>query len=118
MGQFMQTVQVAGLNGGPAIEVEALVDTGATYTVLPASTLRDLGVKPDDTMEFEFGDQRLSTYEVGEARVAFRGYSRVTTVVFGPESVLPLLGVVVLEQMGLMVDPVGKQFVSRRVLRL
>lgn len=118
MGQFMQSIQVGGLNGGPTLDMEALVDTGATYTVLPASTLRGLGVKPDDSMEFEFGDQRLTTYEVGEARVTFRGYSRVTTVVFGPENVLPLLGVVVLEQMGLMVDPVGQQLVSRRVLRL
>ena len=118
MGQFMQSIQVSGLNGGPSVEVEALVDTGAVYTVLPASTLRALGVTPDDAMEFEFGDQRTATYDIGEARVGLKGYSRATTVVFGPEDVVPLLGVVVLEQMALMVDPFGRQLVSRRVLRL
>ena len=118
MGQFFQNIQVSGLNGGQAVDVEALVDTGAIYTVVPASTLRGLGVVPDDEMEFEFGDQRAATYELGEARVTLRGYSRATTVVFGPEDVVPLLGVVFLEQLGLMVDPVGQQLVSRRVLRI
>ncbi len=118
MGEFMQTIRVSGLNGGPSVEVETLVDTGATYTVLPASTLRDLGVSPDDYMEFQFGDQRSATYELGEARVTLNGISRVTPVVFGPESVLPLLGAVTLEAMALLVDPVAQRLVPRRVLRI
>ncbi len=118
MGEFLQTMQVSGLNGGPSIEVRALVDTGATYTVLPGSMLRELGVTPDSTMDFELGDRRMNSYNVGEARVTIRGYSRATNVVFGPDDCLPLLGAVTLEQMALLVDPVGQQLVTRRVLRM
>ncbi len=44
MGTSSVPIQIANLNEGPFIDVTALVDTGATYTTLPASVLTRLGV--------------------------------------------------------------------------
>jgi len=56
----MGTVRVNLAVGDPKGEryesVAALVDTKATYTTLPASILRGLGVIPHDWAEFELAD--------------------------------------------------------------
>ena len=118
MGEFTQTIRVSGLNGGPSVEVEALVGTRATFTVLPASLLREIGIVPDREIEFELGDQRTVDYEVGQAQLTIEGSSAIASVVFGPEDVGPLLGVVTLAAMALLVDPVAQRLVPRRVLRM
>ena len=46
MGTFTWPLRITGLDGGRSVDVEATVDTGAMYTMLPARTLRDLGVEP------------------------------------------------------------------------
>ena len=47
-------------------------------------------------------------YEFGFARVAFLGEEMLAQVIFAPKDAEPILGVVVLESMGLVVDPVTK----------
>lgn len=41
------SIEVAVEHGDEMRELQLLLDTGATYTTLPASILRDLGVRPD-----------------------------------------------------------------------
>jgi predicted aspartyl protease len=45
LGTFYQTITLTGPNGR-ALSFEGLVDTGAHFSVVPASTLRELGVRP------------------------------------------------------------------------
>ncbi len=39
--------------------LDALADTGASYTVIPASLLRGLGIAPQERIEFELADGRI-----------------------------------------------------------
>jgi len=46
MGHVEVEVTMATTDGIEGIEVKALVDTGSTFTVLPASLAKTLGLKP------------------------------------------------------------------------
>ena len=111
MGTFTVPVQIANLNDGPSIEVAALVDTGATYTTLPASVLTRLGVQPIERRFFRLADDRQIEYPVGQARLRLEGRELVVLVVFAHEDTEPLLGATTLEIFGLGVDPLEQQLI-------
>ncbi|MBI1886542.1 MAG: aspartyl protease family protein [Chloroflexi bacterium] len=92
--------------------VEALVDTGATNTMLPASLLAQLGVQPYRKFRFELADASRLELEVGRTWVRVNGQEEFTQVVFGREGSSPILGAVTLQEMGFTVDPVREQLVS------
>ncbi len=90
-------------------EVELLVDTGATYTVLPASLLEKLGVKPLRRVRLRLADGRVVEKPLGEIGIETEGYrASATPVVFGDEGIY-LLGAVTMEQLGLAPDPIEKR---------
>ena len=43
MGTFSHPIEVFSADGSRSVTVEALVDTGATYTCLPGAVLRGVG---------------------------------------------------------------------------
>ena len=111
MGTFSVPVQIANLNDGPFIEVTALVDTGATYTTLPASLLTRLGVQPIERRLFRLADDRQIEYPVGQARLRLEGRELVGLVVFAHEDAEPLLGATALEIFGMGVDPLEQRLI-------
>ena len=111
MGTFSVPIQVGDPSGQQFIDVEALVDTGASDTVLPRDTLTRLGIQRMDRFTYRLADERVVEYEVGEARVRIDGRERTTQVVFGPEGVTPLLGATTLELFHLGVDPIGQRLI-------
>ena len=110
MGTFSVKARVWNIhNPLRAAEVELLVDTGATYTVLPSSLLEGLGVVAERVVKLRLADGRVVERRVGEAGIEIDGYrASATPVVFGDEGVY-LLGSVTMEQMGVAPDPVGKR---------
>ena len=112
MGQVDVTIQVSNLDQTKTAQVETMVDTGATYTFLPASTLKELGIVPHRTMTFRLADGRTVDYQVGRAIVQVNGFAELVAVCFGPDDIRPLLGVVTLEELGLGVDPVGNRLID------
>ena len=60
MGIFRVNIDVGDSQGERYESVAALVDIGATYTTMPASILRGLGVVPHDRAEFELADGNVS----------------------------------------------------------
>ena len=46
MGQFRVELILHSRSGGPVRRVDALVDTGAAYTMLPRALLESLGYEP------------------------------------------------------------------------
>jgi predicted aspartyl protease len=86
-----------------------IVDTGATYTTLPASMLEKLGVMPIRVIRVRLADNRVVERLVGEIGIEIEGYrASATPVIFGNEGVY-LLGAVTMEQLGLAPDPVEKR---------
>ncbi len=108
MGTLSVPIRLQG-PAGRAIETQALVDTGATHTLLPANMLAQLGVQPIERVQFHLADERTVEYGIGEVRIRLDGRERTTVVVFGPEGATPLLGAITLELFNLAVDPVGKR---------
>ncbi len=92
-------------------QVDAVVDTGSTYTTLPASTLRDLGVTPHARQRFVVADGRSMETDIGQTWIRIDGREQMTVVVFAEEETQPLLGAVTLEEFGLGVDPVAKRLI-------
>ncbi len=109
MGTFEVSLQVADPSGRQFIEIEALVDTGATHTLLPGDMVERLGIEAIERISFQLADERTVEYEVGEARIRLDGRERTSLVVFGPEGTGPLLGATTLELFNLAVDPVGRR---------
>ena len=97
------------------LDVELLVDTGAPYSVVPASLLETLGVERLDRRQFTLADGSHVTYDVGEATFTVAGRVRTSQVVFAPEGVTPLLGAFTLESLGLMVNPVTRELLPMRL---
>lgn len=116
MGTFTVGLQLGNLDGREYIDLEALVDTGATYTVLPSDVLDQLGIAKEGQRSLELGDDRIVDYPIGYARMRLNGGEAIVLVVFGPEGVDPLLGATALEHFSLAVDPVHQRLVPVRAL--
>ena len=111
MGTFAVSIQASSLAGQQFVELEALVDTGATYTVLPTNVLSQMGVEQEDIRRFELADNQIVEYPVGQIRVRLDGRELITLAVFAPADTTPLLGATTLETFGLGVDPVGRKLI-------
>ena len=104
MGTFTARVGVSDGNGGEAVWVEADVDTGATYTVLPDRMLREqVGVRPTERETFTLADGSRVRLPVGEALLHVEGRERTSIVVFGSDNQY-LLGATTLQVFGLIAD--------------
>jgi len=92
-------------------EVELIVNSGSTYTVLPESLLKNLMVKPMRTIKLRLADSRIVEKALGEIRIAIDEYSAsATPVVFGEEEVY-LLGAVQWSNSDLLQTPLKKRLV-------
>ena len=57
MGTFTIPIQIGDLAGQNFVDLEALVDTGATYTSIPGSTLTQLGIDIRESRSFELAER-------------------------------------------------------------
>ena len=108
-GAFRAAIGLATEPDGPSEAITALVDTGATYTLVPAPILRRLGVEPISRQTFRVADGSRVEQEIGWLLVRIDGEERPTVVVFGDDGAEPLLGAVTMEEFGLGVDPVRRR---------
>ncbi len=99
----------------PPLERDFLVDSGAIYSVLPTSDLEALAVERIERQEFRLADGTHQAYDVGEVFFALPSRRGTSPVVFGPEGVTPLLGVLTLERLGLMLNPVTRELLPMRL---
>lgn len=113
MGTFRVSVQLASPGGEPFESVEALVDTGASYTWIPRDLLERLGVRPDEERVFVLADGREVRYPVAWVRIRLDAGERIqpTPVVCGDLGTEALLGAFTLEGFGLGVDPVNRRLI-------
>src|SRR4051794_10432366 len=106
MGLTHVTVRVANLaNEGDPYEAEFLVDTGALHCMAARDELEKAGIRVEGKSVYELANGEPVEYEHGFARISFLGDETVARITFGPSGIEPLLGVVALESMGLVVDP-------------
>ena len=106
MGTFSVSIEVARPYGDEFIPMEALVDTGATYSVFAGHLLERLGVISTEIGAFELADGRVVELPMGYAAIGVSEKQIIAPVVFGPAETSPLLGATALEIARLAVDPV------------
>jgi predicted aspartyl protease len=111
MGVFSVAIEVGDPGGGRFERVEAVVDTGASYTQLPASTLRRLGVQADEKRTFVMADGRREQSDIGQTWARLNGIPRMIMVVFAEEGTQALIGAVTLQEFGLGIDTVGEKLI-------
>lgn len=116
MGIITVPIQISAMEGGESIEVEAIVDTGSFYTMLPDRLLRDLGVKPVGTRRIDLADGRRILMNYGRAWVTVEGETEVTLVAFGEDDGPVLLGAYTLQGLALAVDPAKERLVPSEII--
>ncbi|MBI3501112.1 MAG: clan AA aspartic protease [Bacteroidetes bacterium] len=108
MGITKVTAKISNLaKSKPGYEALFLVDTGAIHCMAPKDELAKAGVQPEGKATYELANGQPHEVEYGFARILFMGAETVVQVIFGPEKVEPILGVVALENVGIGVDPVS-----------
>lgn len=111
MGTFRVPVEIGDVYGTAWEPVDTLVDTGATYTTVPAALLDRLGVRPHARARFVLADGREIEQDIGQTWIRFGDRAVVTLVVFAPDNAPVLLGAYALEGLRLAADPVGRRLI-------
>ncbi len=106
MGTFTCPIEVISADGSSSERVDATVDTGFTYTCLPANLLRELGIVPYRRIRSELADGGIVEDPVGEVRVRVTDIEMTTIVIFADEGAL------------LVVDPVRQLLAPTHALRM
>ena len=113
MGEFTWPIGVRSVDGERLETVDALVDTGASYSMFPRSMLDRLGIERRFVLPFEQADGSLIERDVGQAVLVINDSESSMRVIFGEDDGEALLGANALQEFLLLIDPVGEQLVSR-----
>jgi len=105
----------AELAGARRARVRVLVNTGATYSVLPADLAKRLRItEAPRRLKVRLADGGRKSMRVGTVFVRLLGREAVDTALIGPPGIDPLLGVEALEALGLAVDPRSRKLKPTR----
>ena len=115
MGLVFVEGTVTGPTGKQA-KLKFLVDSGATYTLLPKNIWRAIGLKPIDSVKCVLADGTEVERKVSECRIALPQGQRHTPVMLGEKSDEALLGVVTLEILGLILNPFTRTLQPMRMM--
>ena len=96
-----------------SLVAEAWVDTGATFTGLPISTLRGLGLEPRWRGRARLADGREVEREFATIGLELEGQVGEVAVVFKEEGSPPVLGAEALETLGFWVDPIERKLIPK-----
>lgn len=112
MGTFPVTVSLANpQRPEQRLTLDLLVDTGATWTMLPAEVVTQLGLTATRQRAVTLANGERASYPAGQVAIQLNGEELISIFLAGPPGCLALLGAVTLEQFGLAPDPVRKTLV-------
>jgi Predicted aspartyl protease len=104
LGHVWVRARVGDESGSRSAEVEALVDTGATLTVVPRRLAEELGLKVTGRMQVETAAGRI-VLERTRIRLELEGREELLPALISDVIDKVLIGVTALEVLGLQVDP-------------
>lgn len=93
---------------GKRESVDFLVDSGATYSLLPESIWKTIGLKQKREMSFTLADGTSIQRHVSECFISLPQGEGHTPVILGENDDQALLGVVTLEILGLVFNPFNR----------
>ncbi|MGA1989369.1 MAG: hypothetical protein ABSG72_24075 [Candidatus Sulfotelmatobacter sp.] len=92
-------------------EIDAMVDTGASYSWVLRTRLEHLDVHPVRRMQFRTIEGKTIERDLVPVFVAADGFTGGDNVVMAEPGDMEMIGAHTLESLGLTVDPVGKKLV-------
>lgn len=111
MGTFHWRIAIGDLQGEHFEEIDALVDTGATYTWIPRDVLARLGHKPTFQRRLLLADKRVIERDATIVPIRIGTDAIPTVCIFGDEGSQALLGAVTMEEFSLAPDPLSQRLV-------
>jgi clan AA aspartic protease len=109
MGLFRVAAQLTGPTGRSEV-VDVLVDTGATFLVIPRDLADRLELHATRTCPIETAGGREEVWPLAEVRIRLDGHEVTTPCLIAAQGV-PLLGAVALESLLLAADPVARRLI-------
>ncbi len=107
MGTTYVDGRVAGPRGARA-RVRFLVDSGAVYTVLPHRVWKRIGLAPRRRQTLSLADGTDIERQVSECRISLPQGDTHTPVILGEPGDVALLGMVTLEELGVVLNPLDR----------
>ena len=104
MGTFGASFTIRRRDGAHPHALHGIVDTGASFVIVPRRILTEMGVAQDETALFSLADGSVHELAVGEVLLDLLGRTRTVQVVFGTAPRKILLGAMALEAFGLAAD--------------
>ncbi len=101
---------------GKRASVRLLVDSGATYSLLPEQAWRAIELAPQREMGFTLADGTVVERRVSECRLSLPQGEGHTPVFLGEPGDEGLLGVVTLEILGLVLNPFSRSLQPMRTM--
>jgi predicted aspartyl protease len=114
MGITYITGTVTGPHGQQTVDF--FVDSGATYSLLPVEVWTAIGLSPKRSASFALGDGTRIERNISECQISFpigEGYS---PAILGEPGDTALLGMVTLENLGLVFNPFTRTLHPMRLL--
>jgi clan AA aspartic protease len=91
------------------VKVRLLVDSGATLSVISGRVLRNLGIRPHSKRSFILANGESIERQIGNADFVYQGQHGASPVIFGKPGDSDLLGMVTLESLGFLLDPLRRE---------
>jgi clan AA aspartic protease len=98
-------VTVTNLNTRDAFTLKFLIDTGATESMVPASELRKIGIRPGTSRPYKLANGQIQDFDIAFVEISFLDETIFGEILFGPDNTEPLLGALALQSAGIVVDP-------------
>ncbi len=112
MGSFSAKLRIWNpLEPDKAAEIEAMVDTGASFSWIHRERLEQMGVTALRKMGFRAIDGSILERDLASVWVASNGFEGPDTVVVAERTDMEVIGVHTIEGLGLAADPVQKRLV-------
>lgn len=90
---------------GKQVGAQLMVDSGAKYTLLPYDVWQELGLQPKRTLTFQLADGTTIDRSLSECHIGLLDGDGHTPVILGEPGDAALLGVITLEELGLVFYP-------------
>jgi len=117
MGHVWVDARLVNVDTGREVRARALVDTGATFTIVPWRIHEELGFKVVGRRSAKTA-KGYAVFDESFALVEVEGRRAVTPILISRELKDVLIGVITLEALGLEVDPTTGKLKETEILLL
>ena len=115
LGTFEAEFTLYSADGERSHTLNGVVDTGASYSVIPAVVLDELNVNREEQALFSLADGSVLELSIGHVLTEMQGETKSIPVVFGNDLRKVLIGAITLERFALAADPVQARLVPAQL---